>query len=665
MKKLITLIIAAWFAVDAHSQDANHFTYHDAATLVQYLDADGKLIIPKDATSPDWKKVEEYMPVLRSYLRSGDNLTMQQVIAAYENNPFISPLIVVPSGNSSNPVTAGLQGRSVSAAATPEAGASGFNITTVVDGVARFLVKRTKQELTSAFFEDFERELDKQKDLQKLFPSTFTILKAAKDEIYNYQAYLTSLQEAFQNDLDSFLANGYNWTKSTDGAIIIKLRENKPVYNGLKAAFFVGKELDHGEHPGAVLNALTLLDPQTDEGIAFNEIHANLFPSLQTLNLFSQSLRSKSGDRYWISADEFRAFENLKFLQLYFGLIYQQVLNAQPAICFARASGDPICLKDVLTNIGTGNIQFEKLKAAIAFLKTRLSGVEQQVQTLVNSETRRVSDYGNLAQTLVSAVQAAPRNLFAGDAAAVATTGDGAFYIEHLQALWADIESRSYGTAIFEAYVVIEKVLAENDKPLVKSFLKYGNFIATVAKAESSDEVEAAIEAIVLPPGSASIKRKTKSNISLNAYVGLSGGLEVSDGEGKAVFGVAAPIGVAFSWGKVKVKDQVTKNRSNSLFLSLVDLGAVTAYRFDDNNTAALPDLTFSNLFAPGVYFVRGISNCPLSWGFGGQLGPQLRKIENNTAVIDDKIDYSIKIFLAVDIPLLNFRSKTLDTRPK
>ncbi len=124
-------------------------------------------------------------------------------------NPFIKKLKIADWA------TKNLAPDQATAEAAPglTAGTPAGLTTMMIDGMAKFLVKRTKEELSSVFFDDFEKLLNDQKDLQKFFPSTFTILHTAKDEIYSYQVYLPALQEAFKNDLDNLLANAYTWTK--------------------------------------------------------------------------------------------------------------------------------------------------------------------------------------------------------------------------------------------------------------------------------------------------------------------------------------------------------------------------------------------------------------------------------------------------------------------
>ncbi|MGB0176037.1 MAG: hypothetical protein ACPF9D_02655, partial [Owenweeksia sp.] len=97
---------------------------------------------------------------------------------------------------------------------------------------------------------------------------------------------------------------------------------------------------------------------------------------------------------------------------------------------------------------------------------------------------------------------------------------------------------------------------------------------------------------------------------------------------------------------------------SLSLFLSIVDVGALASFRFDDPETESVPDIELKDIISPGAFFVVGLNKMPLSIGAGAQIGPNLHDVNATTVstVSDHYVRYSI--FLAVDIPILNFYTK-------
>jgi hypothetical protein len=205
-------------------------------------------------------------------------------------------------------------------------------------------------------------------------------------------------------------------------------------------------------------------------------------------------------------------------------------------------------------------------------------------------------------------------------------------------------------------------------KNTLAKLLRYGSFMATVATAKSSDEVQYAIEAAALPVGSSRVKRASDFNVSLNAYAGLFYGVErindVDSGRWKAnVYGVTAPIGVAASWGHRAFFIPTGKTEwSTTVFITLIDLGAVAAFRFTDDSTSQIPSIKLKHIFSPGAFLSIGIPRTPISFNLGAQMGPNLRKVNNDLLKgndFDDKIYWRFSASFCVDIPILNFHTKS------
>jgi len=57
-----------------------------------------------------------------------------------------------------------------------------FDVTNIADGLAKFLVGRVKQELSTSFFEKFKENLDSNEQIQILFPVSYNALKAIDKE---------------------------------------------------------------------------------------------------------------------------------------------------------------------------------------------------------------------------------------------------------------------------------------------------------------------------------------------------------------------------------------------------------------------------------------------------------------------------------------------------
>ena len=156
----------------------------------------------------------------------------------------------------------------------------------------------------------------------------------------------------------------------------------------------------------------------------------------------------------------------------------------------------------------------------------------------------------------------------------------------------------------------------------------------------------------MLPTGSYAIKRNTRLNISLNAYVGAGATYEWATDETVPAdargFGGAlhAPVGIAVSTGLADAS-------SLSLFLVAVDLAAllaITALSVDQAN--GVPELKLENMLAPGGYLAYGLAESPVTIAAGIQYGPTRTITVGSTT--ESHQFWRVGIFGSVDIPLFN-----------
>ena len=191
-----------------------------------------------------------------------------------------------------------------------------------------------------------------------------------------------------------------------------------------------------------------------------------------------------------------------------------------------------------------------------------------------------------------------------------------------------------------------------------KNVLRIIHFITDVATAENEEEVESALEAFALPAGSSSVKEETSTYISINAYPGILGGLELSEesnDEDAYHAGITAPIGIYAQFFKVK-------KGSFGIFIPIIDIGAPVRFRLDDDsNTETLPDFDFKDIFSPGAYISYGFNKVPFALNAGIQYGPKLRDIDNGMGDIRNIEAYRISIGLVIDIPLFAYHRGGLD----
>ena len=183
---------------------------------------------------------------------------------------------------------------------------------------------------------------------------------------------------------------------------------------------------------------------------------------------------------------------------------------------------------------------------------------------------------------------------------------------------------------------------------------RYGNLLVSMANAQNSDEIVALLEEAAAPVQSYTRKRGSEHfSVSLNLYPGLAGGMEYrlpeSESGGAAqggFFAFTTPVGLSIDKG-------IGKTGSIGLFFSLVDVGAITAFRLQDG-VSLLPELKWANIFAPGMYLQFGLGKTPLSLGLGGQYGPALRQVGTDGQGNDlSARHFRAGVSLTVDVPLL------------
>ena len=758
MKKSILAISLISFSILANAQNSSSIIY-DAKFLVDSCySKEDKLFFNKKNLDAVFSKY---------FLNISVDINRQSFKDTLRQNPFLKEFI--PSGSIKSGPTDKLSLSNFSLSSI-----GGLDVTTIADGFAKFIVKRTKKELSIAFFDKFKEFISKYPDLRTVFPQTYRALTVIGDEIYNYEAYIQTLRESFENDLSTLEKN------------LPSIIENHPNFfkkypelaATLNSGCYIAGALEDKVHPGDILK---------DYPTAYLDgLNKNWKGAIQTLQLFSASLRDTATNTdsiYWVSTKQVKELlkDDVAF-RIYLGLIYQEAKNKYDGIhySFNRRDTTLVELLDTVAvhldtysafkNFISGfcertdklngmiknykkpandSLAFEQyyqyFNSSINLLQycteiSKLPYLKNIVPDLPNS----LKDYfdvlhstgdmvldirrRNYSSAVVNAVHiydlvkakytiknnppsgknakgsekelnkkvkglvdeiekgtinSIPGSSLVGSAAPKNSSGNTTKNNVTNKEIAAILIQKAATDPSFTATKDIIKhlkdsmqnVLAANSTgkqvdDTLKKLYKYGAFMATLVQAKSSDDVEKAIEAFALPTGSARIKRASDFNVSLNAYSGLFFGVErishVDSGKWKAnVFGVTAPIGVAASWGhRLFFIPTGERQWSTSVFVSLVDLGAITAFRFRDDSTANVPTIQLRDIISPGVFLSIGIPKTPLSFNLGAQMGPNLRKVNNNDPSKPSNDYYNqtywrFSASLCVDIPLLNFYTKS------
>jgi hypothetical protein len=188
--------------------------------------------------------------------------------------------------------------------------------------------------------------------------------------------------------------------------------------------------------------------------------------------------------------------------------------------------------------------------------------------------------------------------------------------------------------------------------------------MADVAAADNSEAFVAALRSVALPKGSSAFKRNNNASLELSAMAGLSfsretlvrsNRLQGADFQENAfVAAVFMPVGLMYS-NKLRSASKPARKGTFSLFTTILDLGAVAAFRFgpEDSPVDALPDLKLSNVIAPGVHLLYQWPGSPFATGVGIQNGPNVRKYDPGTgAPVQDLRAYRVMVSFAIDVPI-------------
>ncbi|MBS1600988.1 MAG: hypothetical protein JST75_22435 [Bacteroidetes bacterium] len=670
MKKILTCFLLLVIFEKGMSQIA----YYDALKLANMLDASKHFpLIKKDSVSF----------ILRQYL-SKDIATPGD----FKKNPFIVPYMnlamTFSEGNGNDKGVSLLPGA-----------IGNLDVTSIADGFARFIVERTKQELQAAFFDKFIKLIKEPqyKDVRTLFPATYGVVLTLPAMVYNYEKYIQSLRDAFGKDMETILPHIEDVLQN--GNYKDFFNQHRALKSVCLTALYYAHGLQQGEHIGKLIEEYT----PTDNKYIFDKknpdtIRVNAIRFIQEV---SKSFKTVvPGNEYWVPADSIQQLlnsSNADALNIYFGLLYQKVIDIR------------VCDTDPATTYGkvmaTIADNVHKLKDLIETISGQIDNAQSQLKSFLEKQKkdRTITDYIGYFNGATRLIESFKENQFTKSIISFlppAAQADIELYwtkythvidaTNSLLSIYTSVKEKNYSVAISNVRVLYDMRFTPDSadnadtgkkvQDVIDFLLDKGAFIASVAQAKTSQEVYDAINMVAMPTGSARVKRLSKFNVAVNGYCGLFVGYEQIQGVDKKFklngYGLTAPIGLSISRGHSiffigtgpKGWKESKYGWSTSLFISLIDLGAVAAFRFKDDTTAQVPTIQLKNIFSPGAFISIGIPKCPVSLNFGAQFGPNLRKIDNNSTVLasqdnDNKIYIRYSFSVVVDIPLFNLATST------
>ena len=100
-------------------------------------------------------------------------------------------------------------------------------------------------------------------------------------------------------------------------------------------------------------------------------------------------------------------------------------------------------------------------------------------------------------------------------------------------------------------------------------------------------------------------------------------------------------------------------SKSLTLFVSMIDVGSLASFRLQNDSSKVASEIQLKNIIAPGLFLYYGLGKCPISIGAGVQIGPQLREVTAQNINIEKNYYLRYGLSICVDIPLLNFYTKS------
>lgn len=656
---------------EVHGQNA----YYDAVqlrSLIAYDSVEGGYKHYKKSVDID--KFTAFYEIMNRYVPAHvGNSTTEVRNHLRDSNSFVKPYLRTGNWASPGEPQGALSGKKLISAI------GNMDVTAFADGVAQFLVERAKEELNVAFFDRFNKFLNNYPEFRILFPNTRLFIDNLN--AWEYANALNTLREAFDKDVKTILANMTNLsnldavrdcpgnnnsgviaagdsTECQRRAVVLRRAFGTDAGHIIFSGLYIGHGLTDDQKLPDVID--TLANNSSFMG-GYND--ENVRNAMSLVNVMTYSLRSYEEGQHFITSSQIRDLQrDTVLLNLYLGLVYEQIkakhiqfVHDEKAFNVAGIiSRDVAGLKQYVMNISE---QVKLMDTAVTILQQRKAAGE------TDFSANYAAVYGYARSILLAAGRTELINTSLALPAQymeVLNFSSKALQVGH------DIKVRNYNAVVMGVLSMLNDIIVKmpegNDKEVARefavAFLKYGSFAANVVNAKNATEVKNAVEAVAMPSGSSRVKRMSAFNVALNGYVGPFVGYERSSGlddnTTANTYGITAPIGVAISKGFVP---SISGKRTSavSLFISVIDLGAVTAFRFADAQTEEIPTIQLKNILAPGAFVAYGFGNTPLSLLLGAQVGPALRKVSVSGNDVADNMYYRFIASLAVDIPLFNF----------
>ena len=550
----------------------------------------------------------------------------------------------------------------------------------IIDGLARFIVTRIKKELQAAFFERLHTFIRKEeyRDCRTLFPNTYKTLLSVEDQIYNYEVYLTALRNAFGKDLELIIPNLESVIRN--GKYATFFSQHAELKSICLTALYITKEIKNGEHIGVILEKYPSSDPDYLPA-GSNQENIGVIHAIQFVQELSKSFKSSTAaaGRYWVDNSVLNELRDINTLKLYLGLLYQRVKD------ITYGNGADETFGKLLEK---ANQKFEQIKQLVNITTENIKECEQKLSELRSNQSfETIVNYVNSISGLLNGIRNAQpfidlSSLAVGPLSVSSQTtidkvwellDKANFIIDNAMNIYTHLKERKYMAVVGDVRNIYKhrfdvdniNVGSNKEKKYINEIFDflvyYGSALGEIVEAKDSKEVYEVIDRVAAPVGSSKVKKDNVFSISLNAYGGVFVGKEkienVNDDSKANNYGISAPVGLAFSLGKIKTNNNSTTkgNKSITLFISIIDIGAPVSFRFQNDTLNEIPTVEWKDIIAPGASLIYGFGKVPISLAVGWQTGPNLRKVTSQYNDYSNSKYSRFMLGLYVDIPVFIF----------
>ncbi|MBK9736388.1 MAG: hypothetical protein IPO92_16090 [Saprospiraceae bacterium] len=376
----------------------------------------------------------------------------------------------------------------------------------------------------------------------------------------------------------------------------------------------------------------------------------DLVATIQTLKLFNTSLRDtfeNKMDPFWIDNDKIEILlHDDTLLTMFIGLVTQVAKN------------DNIEFKDKSLYNELNNIGPEKVGNFISIIRSfqnnikEIRLIQENHSKQKNKEEKEIHAIryfdatDNLLKTFKNINEAIHLNISEVKIDSVLNL------FSNINGLVKNIVTKKYSNAALHLSEIMKRMhfkSSESTKGLLTFMVEKSIFIAQMAEAESSDQIANIIETFAAPSGSWRDKKQATTNIAIDSYIGPSLFLR----DTKVRYALSTPIGLSFS-------KSLGKGWATTFLGSLIDLGPLTAYRFQ-NDTLGIAKIYLKEIFAPGFHINILIPICdclPLSVSAGYQQLTLLEKVGQVQNEVNIKKARSLVFSINYNIPLFTIHNR-------